>query len=245
LSVLAVTFREGRSSAKKIWPTKPFFEVLDFKGGSQPPKSTFSVSARAGFVRLLQIRDFASDKKAVFIRDSDRWPKCATDDIMVGRYGASVGKVLTGKAGAYNVALVKIIIDPTIFDKRFVFYWLQADAFQNALKVVSRSAQNGFNKSDLESLYVPVPSLSEQKQAVRFIENAFSWVDRICSETNSARKLIEHLDQSILAKAFRGELVPQDPKDEPARVLLERIKAEREDNRSARRGRRTSAGSPA
>jgi hypothetical protein len=46
--------------------------------------------------------------------------------------------------------------------------------------------------------------------------------------TTSARKLIDHLDQAVLAKAFRGELVPQDPNDEPASVLLERIRAERQ-----------------
>ena len=45
------------------------------------------------------------------------------------------------------------------------------------------------------------------------------------SEATSARKLIDHLDQAVLAKAFRGELVPQDPNDEPASVLLERIRA--------------------
>jgi type I restriction enzyme S subunit len=55
----------------------------------------------------------------------------------------------------------------------------------------------------------------------------------------SARKLIDHLDQAILAKAFRGELVPQDPSDEPASVLLDRIRAERTQNATSRlRGRR-------
>jgi type I restriction enzyme S subunit len=56
---------------------------------------------------------------------------------------------------------------------------------------------------------------------------AFTWIDRLASEATSARKLIDHLDQAVLAKAFRGELVPQDPNDEPAGVLLERIRAER------------------
>jgi type I restriction enzyme S subunit len=59
------------------------------------------------------------------------------------------------------------------------------------------------------------------------IKTAFAWVNRLAAEASSARKLIDHLDQAILAKAFRGELVPQDPNDEPASVLLERVKAER------------------
>ncbi len=69
------------------------------------------------------------------------------------------------------------------------------------------------------------------------IETAFAWVDRLASEATSARKLIDHLDQAILSKAFRGELVPQDPKDEPASVLLERIRGERENAEPRKRGR--------
>ena len=53
---------------------------------------------------------------------------------------------------------------------------------------------------------------------------AFAWIDRIALETTSARKLVDHLDQAILTKAFRGELVPQDPNDEPVNVLLDRIR---------------------
>jgi type I restriction enzyme, S subunit len=225
-AVLGAMFRHEVGS-RSAWPTKPFFEVLDFKGGSQPPKSTFFPSPAPGLVRLLQIRDFGSDDKAVYIQDASRWPKCTVQDIMVGRYGASVGKILTGKAGAYNVALVKMIFDPRILDRQFVYRWLQADDFQTTLKLVSRSAQNGFNKSDLEALNVLVPPLARQREIVCGIERAFNWIDRLTSEATSARKLIDHLDQAILAKAFRGELVPQDPNDEPASVLLERIKEAR------------------
>jgi len=50
---------------------------------------------------------------------------------------------------------------------------------------------------------------------------------RYGTDTTNARKLVDHLDQAVLAKAFRGELVPQDPNDEPASVLLDRIRAER------------------
>jgi len=52
--------------------------------------------------------------------------------------------------------------------------------------------------------------------ADRKIDIALRWVDRLTSEATNARKLIDHLDQAVLAKAFRGELVPQDLNDEPA-----------------------------
>jgi type I restriction enzyme S subunit len=87
---------------------------------------------------------------------------------------------------------------------------------------------NNINSSQIRGLALLRPCVDEQHEIVRRIEIAFAWIDRLASEATSARKLIDHLDQAVLAKAFRGELVPQDPNDEPASVLLERIRAERE-----------------
>jgi type I restriction enzyme, S subunit len=84
------------------------------------------------------------------------------------------------------------------------------------------------NNTDIAPLVIEVPSTAEQNEIALRLRTAFSWIDRLATETTSARTLIDHLDQAILAKAFRGELVPQDPKDEPASVLLERIRAERQ-----------------
>lgn len=67
----------------------------------------------------------------------------------------------------------------------------------------------------------------EQEEIQRRIHTAFAWIDRLASEATSARSLIDHLAQAVLARAFRGELVPQGPADEPASALLERIRAER------------------
>jgi type I restriction enzyme S subunit len=83
------------------------------------------------------------------------------------------------------------------------------------------------NQVILNELAIPVPSIKEQREIVRRTKTAFAWIDRLGGEATSARKLIDRLDQTVLAKAFRGELVPQDPNDEPASVLLERVRAER------------------
>lgn len=93
--------------------------------------------------------------------------------------------------------------------------------------VISGSAQPQITRQNLARLQMPVVSLIEQQAIVHRIESAFAWIDRLAADATSARKLIDHLDRSILAKAFRGELVPQDPADESAATVLARIHAER------------------
>lgn len=94
----------------------------------------------------------------------------------------------------------------------------------------------------LRNLPVPfVEDADERQEVVRRIDSAFAWVDRLAADTNSARKLIDHLDQSVLAKAFKGALVPQDPADEPASALLDRIRTEHAAAPKAKRGRKKAA----
>ena len=247
------------------WSLPKFGELLDFRGGSQPPKSEFASTPCDGFVRLLQIRDFESDEHAVYIKDSTRWPKCEASDIMVGRYGASVGKVLSGKSGAYNVALVRMVFDQKVTHTEWAKHYLLSDYFQKPIRLLSRSAQNGFNKEEVEEFDFPLPPLPEQRHIVakieagRFADMGFPLPPlreqiEIVRRTRAALEKIKHLkrhfadseskitnlDQSNLAKAFRGELVLQDPNDEPAAQLLERIQSERADDAIAKpaRGRK-------
>jgi type I restriction enzyme S subunit len=100
---------------------------------------------------------------------------------------------------------------------------------------VTGSAQPKLTQAALNRVGIPLPSIIEQQEILRRIEIAFAWIDRLASETSSARKLINHLDQAILARAFRGELVPQDLNDEPASVLLDRVRAQRASAPKAKR----------
>jgi len=72
-----------------------------------------------------------------------------------------------------------------------------------------------------------MPPIEEQQEIVRFVHATFTHADRLEAEATRARTLLDRLESAILAKAFRGELVPQDPNDEPASVLLERIRTQR------------------
>lgn len=145
------------------WDMIPVGEVLSFVGGSQPPASTFKAEAEEGYVRLVQIRDFYTSSHLTYVPDSNLLRKCAKTDVMIARYGASVGRVLRGLDGAYNVALVKATPKEGI-DNDFLFYLLTSDFFQLPLLAQSaRSAQAGFSRESIGYINLPCPPLNVQK----------------------------------------------------------------------------------
>jgi len=87
--------------------------------------------------------------------------------------------------------------------------------------------QSNINAQKLKAFEFVVPTIDEQQQIIDQIHSAFSKIDRLSAEAGKAQKLIERLDERILTKAFAGELVPQDSNDEPASVLLDRIREAR------------------
>jgi type I restriction enzyme S subunit len=94
--------------------------------------------------------------------------------------------------------------------------------------VVSQQVgQANVNGTKLSLMPIPVPPSIEQDQLVAEIERRFSIADQVERTVDHSLKQAERLRQSILKRAFEGKLVPQDPRDEPAEKLLERIKAER------------------
>ena len=86
----------------------------------------------------------------------------------------------------------------------------------------------GYNTSLLNAIPLPLPPVAEQRQMLTIIEEAFEMTEGLAAIQAESKSAITQLDQSILAKAFRGELVPQDPNDEPASVLLNRIRQQRD-----------------
>lgn len=107
--------------------------------------------------------------------------------------------------------------------------------------IKSAAGQHGISGGDLKLLRMPLPSVDSQRVIARRTATALREIDRLISEAVAARHLLNRLDQAVLAKAFRGDLVLQDPDDEPASVLLDRIRAERATAPKAKRGRRVAA----
>lgn len=87
--------------------------------------------------------------------------------------------------------------------------------------------RDGINGSILRSIKIPLPPLDEQRAIVARIDAAFARARAMLDAATTARAELDALERSVLAKAFRGELVEQDPADEPAAVMLDRVRAER------------------
>jgi type I restriction enzyme S subunit len=105
-----------------------------------------------------------------------------------------------------------------------------ADPFLR-LEIENRAKSSAGHKrisiSDVKEMVIPLPPLEEQKEIVRQVDKLFALADKVEAHYQKAKARVDKLSQSVLAKAFRGELVPQDPNDEPAEKLLERILEEK------------------
>jgi type I restriction enzyme S subunit len=141
--------------------------------------------------------------------------------------GATLGvPKITKIAGCINdgsVALLSLNEDIELY-----LYYFLTSITQQLRTINQGAAQPNLNTTIVKSILVPLPPLEEQKEIVFKIQSIFTAINNIEKQHQQATEKLEKLNQSILSKAFRGELVPQDPEDEPASVLLARIRAERE-----------------
>ncbi|TSA46985.1 MAG: restriction endonuclease subunit S [Actinomycetales bacterium] len=195
-----------KSSAKPVIRAMQLGEIADFQGGSQPAKSNFVYKEQKGYVRFIQIRDFGSNKNLTYIPISPKNRLCTESDILIGRYGASVGKILTGLEGAYNVALMKVIPKSEIVDRDYLYFYLLSELFQqNLLNVSDRSAQNGFSKEDISTFLVNLPSIPEQKKIVKTLSSIRNDILEANSRNLMAKSKCTSLRQSFLSSSFNQE----------------------------------------
>lgn len=99
----------------------------------------------------------------------------------------------------------------------------------------------GLNLADVRRTPIPLPPKLEQAEIVHRVATLFAFADRLEARLTHAQTAVDRLTPSLLAKAFRGKLVPQDPADEPAAELLKRLAAQREDTPARPRRQRATA----
>ena len=171
-----------RYTTKKISNTKYELvllgDVCDFEGGSQPPKDNFIYEPEEGYERFIQIRDYGERGKETYIPKSKRNKLCKEKDILIGRYGASVGKICKGLSGAYNVALIKCINNNEKIINDYLYHLLKSKTIQNKIIELSdRAAQAGINPEQLKDTLIPLPPLEVQEEIVRELEQYQKIID--------------------------------------------------------------------
>ncbi len=154
--------------------------ILDISGGAQPSKNYFETKPKPNYIRLYQIRDYGESPVPVYIPINLASKQTKKGDILLARYGGSLGKVFHAEQGAYNVAMAKVIFKfENLIYKEFAYYYYLSDLYQGKLKEISRTAQAGFNSTDFNDMYFPLPPLAEQQRIVQKIEELFSVLDNI------------------------------------------------------------------
>lgn len=132
-----------------------------------------------------------------------------------------------GERALLNQRLARLT--PVLIAPRFVLWWFKTPIFRRFVDRLNTGSliQHMFT-SQLDRCVVPLPPLAEQHRIVAEVERRLSVVDELEATVEKNLARCARLRQSILKMAFEGRLVPQDPNDEPASVLLERIRAGRE-----------------
>lgn len=165
-------------------------------------------------------------------------------DILISLVG-TIGRVLILpegiEPGIINPRLVKLSLDKGLVNGKYIKTYLESSSVRHYFSLSSHGGtMDILNLTMLKALPVAIPPLREQQLIVDEVERCISIADELDRVADQSLKRAERLRQSILKRAFAGKLVPQDPSDEPASVLLERIKAEKARREGEGKGRKRS-----
>ena len=200
----------------------PSRSIPEYYGGDIPWLKTGDLND--GYIEYIpeNISRFALEKTSVRLNPAD--------SVLIAMYGATIGKlgILTFPATTNQACCACLPIE---ICNEYLFYFLMSQkvAF---VKQSEGGAQPNISKKKIVATLMPLPSLAEQYRIVAKIKEVLQYIERYgeaCSTVNSLNKAFpDLLKKSILQEAVQGKLVPQDPADEPASILLERIRAEKE-----------------
>ncbi|EJL3952996.1 restriction endonuclease subunit S [Vibrio cholerae] len=212
------------------------------QSGSTPRNDPFNQNGTIPFLKVYNIVnqkiDFdykpqfiTSDTHSETLKRSVAYP----GDVLMNIVGPPLGKVaiLTEQYPEWNLnqAITLFRANEEILLNKYLYFVLCEGELVRAVMPETKGSvgQVNISLSQCRDSLIPLPPLEEQKEIVRLVDQYFAFADTIEAQVKKAQARVDKLTQSILAKAFRGELVPQDPSDEPADKLLERIAAARKE----------------
>jgi len=246
---LTADWRDDNSYAEDLpmdWRRVPLAELIPPKGifdgpfGSNLKTSDYTESG----VRVIRLENvghlrFISEKETYVSREKYETIKKHTvgenDIIFASFIDEEIRTCLLPKLETIAVAKADCFcLRPRLelVDRHYLTYQLvSSESYRQLLEDVHGATRPRVNTTQFRKLKVRVCPLPEQHEIVRRVEALFKIAVQIEERYKKAKTYVDKLTQSILAKAFRGELVPQDPNDEPASESLEKIKDKRNNDR--------------
>jgi type I restriction enzyme S subunit len=231
-------FRTVQQHEIESWSNRCLDELTEFvTSGSRGWADYYSESGSL-FIRAQNLnRDYLNLDDIAFVQPPEsaegRRTMVKFGDLLITITGAN-----TTKAGWVHLPLEDAYVSQhvalcrPVSDKLSPFLYRYIISESGGRKRLTTDAYGagkpGLNLDHVRSLVIPIPSLPEQQEIVRLLDEQFTVIEQNEREIDAALKRSAALRQSILKKAFTGHLVPQDPADEPASKLLQRIRAERE-----------------
>jgi len=228
-------------------------EVSEVQGGIQKQPKRRPQKNHFPFLRVANVQRGVLDLSEIhevelFNGELERLALRAGDLLVVEGNGSptQIGRSALWRGEIANCVhqnhLIRVRPGPDLDPSFLNLYW-NAPSTADRLASVASSTSGLYTltTAKVRSVEIVLPSLDEQRRIVAEVEQRLSLIDAMRSAIEGAQRRGASLRRSILERAFRGELVPQDPSDEPASVLLERIRAERTAQPKPRRGRRAGA----
>jgi len=198
--------------------------VADFFKGQRSPKNYYVEENHPQAKPYIRIQDFKTKKASMYTK-ADWCLQCQKIDTLLATDGA-IGSSDFGWEGVltHHILCIRPKVDYILPYYLYLFININKNFFyKNKTGVCSPTLRQQY----VRKLIIPLPPLEEQHIIVERIEKLFSLADYIEDTVDSKLEESKVLRQSILKKAFEGKLVPQDPNDEPAEILLEKIKMEK------------------
>lgn len=239
---------DWRGSVSPHWDTMCAEEVCSKVQSGGTPKAGFADEG-VPFLKVYNIVDqkVSFDYKPQFVsheihRSELRKSQVEPGDVLMNIVGPPLGKVaiVPDSHASWNINQAITLFRPS---DRVCSRWIYIILCEGApiREVLSKTkgsvGQVNISLSQCRAFELPVPPADEQAEIVRRVETLFAFADRLEARLQAAQTATERLTPSLLAKAFRGELVPQDPNDEPASELLKRLTAVTAPATAKRRGR--------